>query len=77
MFQRQSEFASTPEKSGISRGSITMDKQSKKTEPFLFFREGHFYPVEIPRDQVLANVELNPGTLKVEDLKGNVIWRLQ
>jgi hypothetical protein len=54
-----------------------MDKQSKKTEPFLFFREGHFYPVEIPRDQVLANVELNPGTLKVEDLKGNVIWRLQ
>ncbi len=54
-----------------------MTKQPKKTEVFLFFREGMFYPVEIPRDQVQANVELNPGTLKVEDIKGNVIWRLQ
>jgi len=46
-------------------------------ETFLFFREGHFYAVDIPPDQVLANVELNPGTLRVEDLKGNIIWRLQ
>lgn len=49
----------------------------QKTELFLFFREGHFYPVEIPRDQVLANVELNPGTLKVEDIEGNIVWRPQ
>lgn len=48
-----------------------------KLEPFVFFREGHFYVVEIPRDQVIANVELNPGTLKVEDIEGNVVWQLQ
>lgn len=54
-----------------------MSDKKKQTEVFLFFREGHFYPVEIPRDQVLANVELNPGTLKVEDIKGNIVWRLQ
>lgn len=46
-------------------------------EPFVFFREDHFYVVEIPREQVLANVELNPGTIRVEDIAGNVIWSLQ
>ena len=52
-------------------------RQYQKLETFLFFREGHFYPVDIPREQVMANVELNPGTLKVEDIKGNVVWRMQ
>jgi hypothetical protein len=33
-----------------------MSEQRPQTEVFLFFREGMFYPVEIPRDQVLANV---------------------
>jgi hypothetical protein len=47
------------------------------TQPFVFFRDRHFYVVEIPPDQVLANVVLNPGTTRVEDLKGNVVWRLQ
>lgn len=46
-------------------------------ETFLFFRDGFFYPVDIPRDQVIANVELNPGTLRVEDLAGNIVWRRQ
>ena len=55
---------------------------SSACEPFLFFRKDEngnqfFYPVEIPRDQVLANVELNPGTIKVEDLAGKVVWRQQ
>lgn len=54
-----------------------MSSNQNQTEVFLFFREGMFYPVEIPRDQVLANVELNPGTLKVEDIEGNVVWSLQ
>lgn len=54
-----------------------MGEQAKKNEPFLFFREGHFYVVEIPRDEVLINVELNPGTLKVEDIKGKIVWQLQ
>lgn len=52
-------------------------KPKPELETFIFFREGMFYPVDIPREHVLANVELNPGTLKVEDLQGNVVWRLQ
>ncbi len=53
----------------------------------LFFRiynnEERFYPIEIP-DEVLIgrtlkqvasdNAELNPGTIRVEDIEGNVLW---
>jgi len=42
---------------------------------FIFFRDGHFYPVVIPRDQVMQNVLCNPGTIKVEDIDGKVIWK--
>lgn len=43
---------------------------------FLFFRKEGFYPVEIPADQVLANVELNPGTLKVTKADGvTIVWQ--
>lgn len=54
-----------------------MNKEKPDLETFIFFREGMFYPVEIPPDQLIANVELNPGTLKVEDVKGNIVWRPQ
>lgn len=47
------------------------------TEPFVFFRDKMFYVVEIPPEQVLANVELNPGTTMVQDVNGNVVWQLQ
>jgi hypothetical protein len=52
-------------------------KRANGLETFLFFREGFFYPVEIPPEQLLANIELNPGTLKVEDLSGKIVWQLQ
>lgn len=51
--------------------------EPSRNEVFLFFRGPMFYPVEIPRDQVIANVELNPGTTKVEDIEGNIVWRPQ
>ncbi len=46
---------------------------------FLFFRSGpngklFFYPVEIRPDQLDENIRLNPGTVKVEDMAGNVVW---
>lgn len=42
---------------------------------YLFFREGHFYPVEEESDEkVLAHVPLNPGTLKIETIDGKVIY---
>ncbi len=59
---------------------MTQQKEAQAkfiTEPFVFFRGAHFYVVEIPRSQVVENVELNPGTTRVEDIKGYVIWQLQ
>lgn len=48
-----------------------------KTEPFVFFRGDMWYVVEIPPSQVIANVELNPGTTMVQDVSGNIVWRPQ
>lgn len=49
---------------------------------YLFFRmhEGRefFYPVQLRNDaDVLPNVELNPGTVKVTTEDGRVVWTLQ
>lgn len=47
-------------------------------ETYLFFRAEGFYPVQITKESVPANIARNPGTLKVEacDRHGNhkVIW---
>ena len=51
----------------------------------LFFRETggeeFFYPIELPieigksiEEMVKANAELNPGTIRVEDIEGHVLW---
>ena len=43
--------------------------------PYVFFRKGGFYIVNLSGDEdVLPNVELNPGTLRVEDITGRVVW---
>ena len=44
-----------------------------------FFREGRFYPVQLSGSktsltEIPEHVELNPGTLRVADLNGNVLW---
>lgn len=51
-------------------------------EIMLFIRKEGFYPIE-----ALPNVDLkkqaedsalrNPGTLRVEDMRGNILWSLQ
>lgn len=45
-------------------------------KPYIFFREGMFYPVELrDDDDARANAECNPGTLKVENLLTNeIVW---
>lgn len=52
----------------------------------IFFRQGLFYPIDALdpekcgrslEQQASDNAALNPGTLRVEDEKGNVLWRLQ
>lgn len=51
-------------------------------ETVIFFREGMFYPVQLSglkpvADEVADHTALNPGTLRVEDMKGNVLWPLE
>ena len=48
-------------------------------EVVLFFREGGFYPVQLSglketADEVPDHVALNPGTIRVESIAGEVIW---
>ncbi|WP_374322879.1 hypothetical protein [Brevundimonas sp.] len=51
--------------------------------PRVFFRtdergEGMFYIIDLPEDDDLnAHAELNPGTIRIEDVAGNVLWRQQ
>ena len=45
----------------------------------LFFREGMFYPVQFmgekpPAKEAADHAALNPGTLRIEDMNGNVLW---
>lgn len=63
----------------------TNDQQSETAvlgEPMIFVRAEGFYPVPsvIGRDlrqQAEDHALLNPGTLRVEDVRGNVLWSLQ
>lgn len=44
---------------------------------FIFFRKGGWYPVKIPKESdVPEHVHLNPGTIRVEDMKGRIVWPL-
>ena len=51
-------------------------------EPLIFVRAEGFYSINSVagrdlRQQAEDNALLNPGTLRVEDMHGNVLWRLQ
>lgn len=53
-------------------------KHPKPMMTVLFFREGMFYPIDVPEDDDLAkHAELNPGTLRIEDIRGKVLWQPQ
>ena len=48
---------------------------------WIFFRDGCFYPIQcmIPDDEedelaMMAHIECNPRTFKVEDIEGNILW---
>lgn len=51
-------------------------------EVLVFFRAGMFYPIRAVKGSPLAqqaidHAELNPGTQRIEDGHGTVLWRLQ
>lgn len=54
-----------------------MSKKSTRTKCILFFREDCFYPTEYPigYSDWQAEADRNPGTTRIEDLKGNVLWK--
>lgn len=42
---------------------------------YIFFRDGTFYPLELRDDaEARSNADYNPGTVRVEDIKGRVVW---
>ena len=46
----------------------------------LFFRDGCFYPVQFsgnkpPEREAAEHAVLNPGTIRIEDTEGNVLWQ--
>lgn len=56
------------------------EARSRKTgsRVVIFRRVGSWYPLELPIDEDLAkHAELNPGTVAIEDIEGNTLWRLQ
>jgi len=49
-----------------------------QTRLVLFFRAEGWYPLELPiTDDLSAHAEHNPGTLRIEDIDGNILWRPQ
>lgn len=47
----------------------------ERKQLFIFFRKKGFYPLELVKSAVEENAKLNPGTLRVEDAAGTVVWR--
>lgn len=59
--------------------------EERKIDPdavMIFFRDGGFYQVlgvaGIPlRQQAREHATINPGTIRVEDAEGEVLWPMQ
>lgn len=51
------------------------------TRPTVFIREETFYVIMTYEDEgfaeLAAHAALNPGTLRIQDVQGNVLWRPQ
>jgi hypothetical protein len=42
---------------------------------YLFFRDDMFYPLNLSGDEeAIENAKCNPGTVRVEDVAGRVVW---
>lgn len=57
---------------------MTARRTDMPTRPTVFIREDVFYVVNTYEDDDYAKLAehaaLNPGTLRIEDLAGNVLW---
>lgn len=42
---------------------------------YIFFRDTGWYPLELKDDaDAIRNAEINPGTLRVENIHGRAVW---
>lgn len=57
---------------------IVMTDTDREKQVVIFFREEGWYPLELPRNADLSkHAECNPGTLRIENVNGKVLWRPQ
>lgn len=53
-----------------------MREKLDETRIVIFIRKEGFYVLDLPaRDDLAKHAECNPGTLRIEDHRGNVLWR--
>jgi hypothetical protein len=58
-----------------------MDASDVRLRTYIFFRRDPnrgflFYPIELKDDaEAVRNAECNPGTVKVEDIQGRIVWK--
>lgn len=53
-------------------------QQAERQTPYLFFRDKHFYTINMKDDaDAVTNAECNPGTTRVEDINGRIVWERQ
>jgi hypothetical protein len=58
--------------------ALSDEFHSTKRQTVIFFREGFFYPVMgRPDEDWSKHAELNPGTLRIESMDGEILWRPQ
>lgn len=66
---------------GVHGGTYASGKPlppENEWEPRIFVRADCFYIVNLPADDDLNNhAELNPGTVRIEDGDGSVLWSAQ
>ena len=47
----------------------------EEVNTYVFYRDEMFYMIELMDDaDAVANAECNPGTRRVEDMRGNQVW---
>lgn len=55
---------------------MILRRARKGMKIYLFFRKEGWYTIELKDDEdAIHNALCNPGTLRVEDLDGRVVWK--
>ena len=53
-----------------------MNGAPSEVRVYIFHRAEGWYPLTLPiNDDLAAHAARNPGTVRIEDIDGNVLWR--